>query len=202
MKKHKTIKRIIFVFLFIILLPLIIIEKIIKGIFAVAKKRKFRKIPYGVDEFLMNADIERIDIMEGYEFEKFLMVMYMYLGYDVKETARTGDYGADLIMTKNNELTVVQAKRYNGNVGAKAIQEIYAAKEHYKAENMVVITNSYFTKQAIIMAKELDVLLIDRDELISNINETKDIIAETGGYKQKRQEKTFVEDDTFSRFRI
>lgn len=200
-KKKGFFKKLLFLVLLVVLLPIIIVEKLIKGIIKFIKKQKFKKIPYGINEFLENADIEKIDIMEGYEFEKFLKIMYLYQGYQVKETARTGDYGADLILTKNNTLTVVQAKRYNANVGSKAIQEIYSARQHYKADEMIVVTNSYFTKQASIMAKELNVALVDRNELISEIMETKEIIKETSGSNFEADRELKLEEN-YSRFRI
>lgn len=202
MAKTNKFKRIFFVLLFIILLPIIVLEKILLGVVKFIKKQKFKKIPYGTSEFLENADIEKIDIMEGYEFEKFLKIMYLYLGFQVEETARTGDYGADLILTKNNHTTVVQVKRYNANVGAKAIQEIYSAKEHYKADDMQVITNAHFTKQAQIMAKELNVLLIDREELISLLNKTIEIIKEATGNKFSGASENHITHESLSRFRI
>lgn len=180
MKNKKSFfKKLLFVILFIVLLPIILLEAVIKRIVFKIKRKRFLSFGYGVKEFLENASIEKIDIMEGFEFEKFLKIMYLYQGYEVKETARTGDYGADLILYKNKTKTVLQAKRYNGNVGSKALQEIYAAKAHYVADEMIVVTNSYFTKQAELTAAELGIILIDRNDLEAEINKTKEIIKDT-----------------------
>ena len=200
-KKKNLFVRIIFLVLFIVLLPLMLLEKVLKGIFYIVKKRMFLKQEFGAEEFLENAYIEKIDIMEGYEFEKFLKVLFFFKGYQVKETARTGDYGADLILTKKGKVTVVQAKRYNANVGAKALQEIYSAKAHYKADEMMVVTNAGFTKQAYIMAKEQEIELISRDELLALINEVKEIILDNNVVKKDR-ESTFFEGDSDYRYRI
>ncbi|RHW36020.1 hypothetical protein D1B31_18200 [Neobacillus notoginsengisoli] len=35
-------------------------------------------------------------------------------------TSKTADYGADLILQKDSKKIVIQAKRYNSNVGIKA----------------------------------------------------------------------------------
>lgn len=200
-KKKKVFVRIIFILLFVLLLPLIILEKIVKGIVFIAKKRAFMRKSFGVDEFLENAYIEKIDIMEGYEFEKFLKVLFLFKGYQVKETARTGDLGADLILTHKGKITVVQAKRYNANVGSKAIQEIYSAAVHYKADNMMVVTNSKFTKQAIFMAKEQNVELVSREDLISLIDEVKEIILSSGAVKTINDEPG-IELEEENQFRI
>lgn len=63
-------------------------------------------------------------------------------------TPYQGDYGADLVIQKADRQTVIQAKRYNSNVGDKAIQEAVAAKEYYKCNQGMVVTNSYYSQQA------------------------------------------------------
>lgn len=126
--------------------------------FKTQKSRRFRK-----------AGIKQIDQMTGEEFEQFLGELFKKRGYKVSYTATSGDYGADLILHDGDELIAVQAKRYTGNVGVKAVQEIIGAIKMYEAEEGWVITNSYFTKQAIKLAEINEVYLIDRDELIDMI---------------------------------
>ena len=172
MKKKKN--KLLFILLFILLLPLLLIELIFKGIIKLIKRAKNKKAPFGDKEFYASLSIEKVDIMEGEEFERFLKRLFLYKGYLVSETARTGDFGADLILKKDGRITVVQAKRYSGNVGAKALQEIYSARHHYKADYMMVVTNAHFTKQACVMATEQQIELIDREELIGLISEVKE----------------------------
>lgn len=43
-------------------------------------------------------------------------------------TKASGDGGVDLILLKDGIKTAVQCKRYSGNVGVSAIQEVYAEK--------------------------------------------------------------------------
>lgn len=121
------------------------------------------------DRKLKMSGIREVDRMTGYQFEQFLAVMFKDLGYKVRLTKKTGDFGADLIVYKNGVKTVVQAKRYSKKVGIKAIQEISAAKQHYKADKAMVVTNSYFTKSAVQIAKSNNVELIYRDKLIKMI---------------------------------
>ena len=52
------------------------------------------------------------------------------------------------------------------NIGIKAVQEVISAKKHYLAEYMFVASNRYFSKEAIILATEHEVHLIDRDVLM------------------------------------
>ncbi|KAB8125708.1 restriction endonuclease [Gracilibacillus oryzae] len=115
---------------------------------------------------LKRSDINDIDEMSGNKFEEYLLVLLKGRGYKVKLTPKTGDYGADLILLTNNKKIVVQAKRYKKNVGVRAVQEIVSAQKYYKADECWVITNSFFTNQAIKLASSNHVRLINRSELI------------------------------------
>ena len=107
--------------------------------------------------------LSQIDSLTGEEFERLLMNIFEKQGYEVELTKRSHDYGADLIMKKNNTISIVQAKCYGKNIGIKAVQEIISAKVHYRAEEMFVATNRYFSKDAVVLASEHNVKLIDRD---------------------------------------
>ena len=109
--------------------------------------------------------LEEIDKLNGYEFEDYLVELFSALGYDVLPTSYSGDQGADLILQDPARKIVIQAKNYSGNVGNKSVQEALAAKHHYACDTAIVITNSYFTKQAQELAATTQVILIDRDRL-------------------------------------
>ncbi len=113
------------------------------------------------------SNISHTDTMSGLEFELFLKSLFGKMGYKVETTVATGDFGVDLILTKGRKV-IVQAKRYKGKISVSAIQEVCAAKQHYQIFNACVVTNSYFTKPAIELAKTNGIVLIDRDAL-SNI---------------------------------
>jgi len=109
--------------------------------------------------------IEEIELMNGYEFEKFLKRLFEKMGYKVIHTSLSKDQGADLILSKFGEKIVVQAKRYSNKVGNRAIQEVVAAIKHYKADKAMVICTSNFTRSAIELAESNNIKLIDRDGL-------------------------------------
>ncbi len=122
---------------------------------------------------LGGATQKQIDNMTGEEFEDYLSLLYknhkadgkpMFL--DVKTTPKTCDYGADLLFrTLDGRKVVVQAKRYRNNVPEAAVQQLIAAREFYKCDVGMVITNSTFTDAAKTLAKRCDVILIDRFKL-------------------------------------
>jgi len=119
-------------------------------------------------------DLYRIDRMSGSEFEEYLAYLFRKKGYSVKHTPASGDYGADLILENKTdkgikERTVVQAKRYRGNVGVAAVQEVIGAMHYYEADKAMVITNSLFTPNAQKLAKKSNVVLWDRWQLKRNL---------------------------------
>lgn len=118
--------------------------------------------------------IKYIDSLNGFEFEDYLKKLFESFEYDVKRTSYSNDFGADLIMSKGIKKIVIQAKNYNyqnNKVGVKAIQEVVSAKTYYDCDIAIVITNSYFTKNATKMAKKAKVILIDRGKLINILKE-------------------------------
>ena len=114
----------------------------------------------------LNSDIGKIDKMDGIEFEHFLLAQFKKIGYWGEVTQASGDYGADLIINKDHEKIVVQAKRYSRKVNLKAVQEVVAALNYFNADHAMVVTNNYYTKSAVSLAAANNVKLWDRTALI------------------------------------
>jgi len=116
-------------------------------------------------DFFYHDYINDFDKTSGINFEEWLALCFKQKGYSVELTKATRDSGADIILEKNGIKTVVQTKRWKQSVGIKAVREVLSAKEHYKANEMLVITNSHFTKKAVTHANLHNVELWDRDKL-------------------------------------
>ena len=55
--------------------------------------------------------LDGIDDMTGEEFEDWLARRFRRAGWRVRHTAQSGDFGADLLIERDGEEWVVQAKR-------------------------------------------------------------------------------------------
>ncbi len=100
--------------------------------------------------------------MTGVDFEVYIANLLKSNGFsDVRGTPATGDQGADLITTRDGKTIIIQAKRYDGAVGNKAVQEVASAVQFYGAQEGWVITNSIFTPSAKELAQKTGVRLID-----------------------------------------
>jgi len=131
----------------------------------------FLRIAYAVFRRwrLARSGIYEIDRLSGAVFEQYLELLFRRLGYRVERTRVAGDYGGDLVVSRNGVRTVVQAKRYSKPVGVRAIQEVVAAKRAYDCTEAMVVTNSRFTRQASHLAEKNDVELWDRDMLVRQL---------------------------------
>jgi len=116
-------------------------------------------------------DIKDIDKMHGYSFEAFLGKLFTNMGYNVTNTPLSNDQGADLIIKKFGEVTVVQAKHWKNPVNNKAVQEVCGAINFYQAQKGMVVTNSTFTPSAKELAERNDVELVDREKLIQYLKD-------------------------------
>jgi HJR/Mrr/RecB family endonuclease len=105
---------------------------------------------------------EDLDSLTGVDFEKYLVNLLKEHGFDdVRTTVATGDQGADLIARLNGRTIVIQAKRYRGSVGNRAVQEVAGAVRYYRADEAWVITSGNFTASAKALAQANNVKLID-----------------------------------------
>lgn len=105
-------------------------------------------------------------VMSGVDFEGHLMRLLEANGFtNIRGTPATGDQGADLLADRDGKKLIIQAKRYAGNVGNKAVQEVASAVAFYGGDEGWVITNSLFTKSAKELAQKTGIKLVDGHDL-------------------------------------
>lgn len=135
------------------------------------KIRDFEKLILDFNRIEKVVSIDKVDLMNGIEFEEFILELFVKLGYKCDRTKVTGDQGIDIIAQKNNEKIGIQAKCYSNTVSNSAIQEVVAGINYYHLEKAMVITNNYFTKSAKELANANKVILWDRDMLKTKIEQ-------------------------------
>ncbi len=121
--------------------------------------------------------LEYIDSLpSGLEFETSIAIILKKLNYsDVQVTSGSGDFGIDVIATKDDIKYGFQCKLYSNTVGNDAVQQAYAGRIHYNCNVVIIVTNNYFTEQAKKQALETQVILWDRDILEKKINKVNQI---------------------------
>ncbi|NOU01359.1 MAG: restriction endonuclease [Gallionella sp.] len=111
------------------------------------------------------AQATQLDQLSGVEFEEFLAGLFRAQGYTAELTSTTGDYGADLILSKDGQRIAVQAKRYVGSVGVAAVQEALSGQAYYQCQAALVITTGAFTVNALELAEKSGVKMIGRSDI-------------------------------------
>lgn len=127
-----------------------------------------------IQDILFSGIKNRFSDFSPYDFEDFIAQLFKDNGYDVEGTNYSGDYGADVITSKNGIKTAIQVKRYSktNKVGVKDINQIIGGKEFHKCDKAMVVCTSDYTKQGIKLSKEADVELWNWEDLLTKIQDT------------------------------
>jgi hypothetical protein len=68
-------------------------------------------------------------------------------------------------VARPRERIAIQVKRHTGKVSRRAISDAVGGMQHYRCNKAMVVTNSYFTPGAILLARSNRCTLVDRDQL-------------------------------------
>lgn len=154
-------------------LPIILIVYLFKGIIYLINlalnekaKRKEKKIYEDILNTNIQEQLAKIDTLDGFQFEKYIGQLLKKIGFkNVIVTKGSGDFGADIVAEKDNNKYAFQCKRFTSTIGPKPIGEVLRGMNRYKCNKGVVVTNNYFTNQAIQEAKVSHIELWDRNKL-------------------------------------
>ncbi len=130
--------------------------------------------------------INEINQMSSDEFEELLSHLFKQQGYQVKQIPKSDGIGADLLLKKEKDVIVVQAKRRSIEIGASAVKELVLAAENYNANKKWIVTNRDYTSDAILQAHLKSVTLLNRDDLLQMLK--------AYNTPQKRQKKKLTKE--------
>ena len=108
-----------------------------------------------------------LDRLSGAGFERWTEAMLRRAGFAVERTARTRDYGIDLIATGAGKRIGIEVKRREARISNAVIRSVVGGCQYHRCDVAAVVTQSEFTADARrqAAASELPVLLIDRAAL-------------------------------------
>lgn len=130
-----------------------------------------------VKNYLLNGNIRIEDIdknikeMNSRQFEYFCSLIFKELGYKVKLTKATNDYGRDLILDEN---IFVEIKHYDKDkssmVGREICQKLLGSCKMFDVEKAIIINTGKYHNNAYECAAMVDNLeLWDKKELYNHI---------------------------------
>jgi HJR/Mrr/RecB family endonuclease len=140
--------------------------------------------PVEVDKSLLKQIATKeidIDTLSPRGFEDLIAQLFHKLDYSVELPSFAKDGGVDIVASK--EITrglkphnvVIECKRFSkGNlIGSSFIRSLLGVMFMRKVDRGILVTNSYFTREAIKIAQSQPLELIDRDKLYELISQIK-----------------------------
>lgn len=112
-----------------------------------------------------------VDLMNDEEFESFIISLFFKMGYKAASTGIAGEFGVNLIATKNGNSIGIQTKCNRSNVSEAEIQLLLNGLDQYQLGQGLAITNMYFTAGAVSLAETSGIVLWNRDVLRNKIYE-------------------------------
>ncbi|RFU71451.1 restriction endonuclease [Peribacillus saganii] len=124
---------------------------------------------------LKDSEYQKLISMRPYDFEKYVADLFTLMGYEAELTPYSGDGGKDIILKKDNEISLVECKRYNENnkVSRPEIQKFHSAIVDMNAVEGFFVTTGYFTQPAMNYSINKPIKLINLPRLIELIEESK-----------------------------
>lgn len=111
-------------------------------------------VDLGILKYL-SRDYSSIHNVSPRKFEELVARILSDAGFDVELTGKTRDGGKDILAYYSNDimsfLTYVECKRYARNkpVGVQTVREVYGVQQINKANKSLIVTTSYFSRDAI-----------------------------------------------------
>jgi len=109
-----------------------------------------------------NKHPERLYDLSPRKFEELIASILEDLGFDVQLTKATRDGGTDIIAYIRNSvcefLTLVECKKYapDNKVGVGIVREVSGVHHLKNASKSIIVTTSFFSKDAVEMAKAIE----------------------------------------------
>jgi len=118
-------------------------------------------------------DFKKIDLLSPSDFEIFVRDVFVSAGWSdaiitkVGQEFQYGDGGVDIFAYKNKRKFAIEVKQRKAGitVDVKALNQLVTGAKLANVNNMILVTNSYFTSEVKVRALRLGVELIDRDGL-------------------------------------
>jgi restriction system protein len=110
-------------------------------------------------------ELSNIDNFNRTEFEDYIIRLLTHRGFKVETTGNSVYLGVDFIAQKNDLKYAVQIKQQTSPVPRLLVSDIDREKHRYDCNRVMLVTNSYFSEDAIELAKSTGCELVDRDAL-------------------------------------
>ena len=126
------------------------------------------ELPVSAPAQTIDQKFEQIAKMDKSQYVVYIARLFSQKGYSVKLTPVIDNYGIDMLVTKSGSTYAVACLQANKVVSAEDFSYMVDSVLNYTANTCLILTNTYFNKQAVDYAKANNFLLVDRSALIDN----------------------------------
>ena len=129
------------------------------------------------------------------QFELLVGEYYRRRGFLVVERGGASpDGGIDLVLRKDGKVTLVQCKHWKTlKVGVRVVRELLGVITHERADGGVLVTSGEFTADAISLARENQVELVNGGVLVKMLHAVQDVAGNTSTKPAKRPPQSPLE---------
>jgi len=110
-----------------------------------------------------------LDDMDGHAFEDVVERLLRKMNFHVEGRSTAADGGIDMIAIKHDAIVggkyIIQCKRFSGSIGNSFIRDLFGVVHSESANKGILITNSFFTREAQRFAENKPLELIDGGKL-------------------------------------
>jgi restriction endonuclease Mrr len=117
-------------------------------------------------KFAALRQLDEIKALDPVEFERFVGFLFEHMGYSVTTTSISGDEGIDLWIEKDAERSIVQCKRFDGQVGQPVVRDLYGEMVSCMASRAYLVTTGIFSVPAQAWATGKSIILVDGSEIL------------------------------------
>jgi len=161
----------------------------------------YERIRASIEDELLRA----VKAMSPAFFERLVVQLLLRLGYggtpDSGETlGRSGDGGIDGVIKEDKlglDLVYIQAKRWEGSVGAPVVRAFAGALAAHRAKKGVLITSSTFTRDAYSDAERMNerIVLVDGQQLAAMMYDVGLGVTTKAVYEVRKIDTDFFTDE-------
>ena len=114
---------------------------------------------------------ERINTMEGHQFEELVEGLFLKMGYRVEGHKPSADGGIDITAFNYEPFVggkyIIQCKRQTSPISESVVRDLYGVVTDQKANKGIVVTNAEFTASANRFAEGKPIELVNGKRLIA-----------------------------------
>jgi HJR/Mrr/RecB family endonuclease len=117
------------------------------------------------EKHLKALDQSGIDVLDLAQYQKYIRALLTRQGFNLRTPEGSFNLGVDLIAEKDKSRYAVQIKRQTTPISGAIVNDLEREKHRYGCDRSMIISNNYFTDDAVERAGSSGCTLIDRKKL-------------------------------------